>query len=199
MTATSLVVYTSLSLNCRCGIMLAIWVPNQADESFVEAWKPNAASSLPIAEALAKAAEFNPVDLEKMSGAGGMRSGRSHEEENDCYAKGGSDIGKEFHVTLLFDVPLKRVTLAHSQEKLFCADTGLSGGESERIMSPGTQPRYMHYFASFGFIEESWSMILSFLLVSVAAAVVESLPVSSELDDNLTVPLTSLLVGAVVF
>ncbi|KAL0922503.1 hypothetical protein M5K25_006493 [Dendrobium thyrsiflorum] len=58
---------------------------------------------------------------------------------------------------------------------------------------------YMHYFASFGFIEESWSMILSFLLVAVAAAVVESLPVSSELDDNLTVPFTSLLVGAVVF
>lgn len=58
---------------------------------------------------------------------------------------------------------------------------------------------YMHYFASFGFIEKSWSMILGFLVVSVAAAVVESLPISSELDDNLTVPLTSLLVGAVVF
>ncbi|KAK8956261.1 hypothetical protein KSP40_PGU004817 [Platanthera guangdongensis] len=58
---------------------------------------------------------------------------------------------------------------------------------------------YMHYFASFGYIEESWGMILGFLLVSTASAIVESLPMSSDLDDNLTVPMTSLLVGAAVF
>lgn len=58
---------------------------------------------------------------------------------------------------------------------------------------------YMHYFASFGYIDESWGMILGFFLVSIASAIVESLPISSELDDNLTVPLTSLLVGAAVF
>ncbi|KAG0450258.1 hypothetical protein HPP92_026976 [Vanilla planifolia] len=58
---------------------------------------------------------------------------------------------------------------------------------------------YMHYLASFGFIEESWSMSLSFFLVSLATAFVESLPISSELDDNLTVPLTALFVGALVF
>ncbi|XP_020583184.1 probable phytol kinase 2, chloroplastic isoform X2 [Phalaenopsis equestris] len=58
---------------------------------------------------------------------------------------------------------------------------------------------FMHYFASFGFVEESWSMFWRFMLVSLAAAIVESLPIHSELDDNLTVSLTSLLVGAVVF
>ncbi|XP_020101902.1 probable phytol kinase 2, chloroplastic isoform X4 [Ananas comosus] len=58
---------------------------------------------------------------------------------------------------------------------------------------------YMHYYHSFGFVEESWFMALGFSLVSLATAFVESLPISSELDDNLTVPLTSLLVGGLVF
>jgi farnesol kinase len=59
--------------------------------------------------------------------------------------------------------------------------------------------RYMHYFHTFGFIEETWYMALSFLVVSVAAALVESHPISTELDDNLTVPLTSFLVGSLIF
>ncbi|KAI9109173.1 hypothetical protein K1719_019796 [Acacia pycnantha] len=58
---------------------------------------------------------------------------------------------------------------------------------------------YMYYFSSFGYIEQSWRMILGFLIVSVATTVVESLPISSELDDNLTVPLTSILVGSLIF
>ncbi|XP_020101898.1 probable phytol kinase 2, chloroplastic isoform X2 [Ananas comosus] len=45
---------------------------------------------------------------------------------------------------------------------------------------------YMHYYHSFGFVEESWFMALGFSLVSLATAFVESLPISSELDDNLT-------------
>ncbi|KAH0461220.1 hypothetical protein IEQ34_008795 [Dendrobium chrysotoxum] len=57
----------------------------------------------------------------------------------------------------------------------------------------------MHFLASFGYIVESWSLVLAFFLVSVASAIVESLPISSQLDDNLTVPLTSYFVGAVVF
>jgi farnesol kinase len=57
----------------------------------------------------------------------------------------------------------------------------------------------MHYFHTFGFIEETWYMALSFLVVSVAAALVESHPISTELDDNLTVPLTSFLVGSLIF
>lgn len=57
----------------------------------------------------------------------------------------------------------------------------------------------MHYFHTFGFIEESGGMVIRFFVVSLAAAIVESLPISSELDDNLTVPLTSLLIGGLVF
>lgn len=58
---------------------------------------------------------------------------------------------------------------------------------------------FMYYFALFGYIQGSWGMILGFLVVSLASAVVESLPISTELDDNLTVTLTSILVGSVVF
>lgn len=58
---------------------------------------------------------------------------------------------------------------------------------------------FMHYFSLFGFIEESWDLILGFLWVSIASAIVESLPISIELDDNLTVPFTSFLLGCLVF
>uniref|UniRef100_A0A8R7TZH5 Uncharacterized protein n=1 Tax=Triticum urartu TaxID=4572 RepID=A0A8R7TZH5_TRIUA len=56
----------------------------------------------------------------------------------------------------------------------------------------------MHYFHTFGFIEESWHMTFGFLVVSIAAALVESHPISTELDDNLTVPLASFLVGSLI-
>ena len=57
----------------------------------------------------------------------------------------------------------------------------------------------MYYFALFGYVQESWEMALRFLIVSIATALVESHPLSTELDDNLTVPLTSVLVGNMVF
>lgn len=57
----------------------------------------------------------------------------------------------------------------------------------------------MHYFSSFGFLQESSEMVMGFLVVSLASALVESLPISTELDDNLTVPLTSIFVGTLVF
>ncbi|CAA6669301.1 unnamed protein product [Spirodela intermedia] len=58
---------------------------------------------------------------------------------------------------------------------------------------------YMYYYSLFGFVEVSWGKTLGFLLVSLAATAVESLPISSKFDDNLTVPLTSFLVGSLVF
>ncbi|KAK9124579.1 hypothetical protein Sjap_014181 [Stephania japonica] len=58
---------------------------------------------------------------------------------------------------------------------------------------------YMHFFSLFGLVHESWGTTLRFLIVSLASALVESLPISSELDDNLTVPLTSILLGSVIF
>ncbi|KAL6508180.1 hypothetical protein OROHE_021724 [Orobanche hederae] len=57
---------------------------------------------------------------------------------------------------------------------------------------------YMLYFSSFGYIEESSKMVFGFLIVSVATALVESHPLSTELDDNLTVPLTAVFVGSLV-
>jgi farnesol kinase len=54
----------------------------------------------------------------------------------------------------------------------------------------------MCYFNIFGFVEKSWTMVGAFGAISLAAAVVESLPISTRLDDNLTVPLASVLVGA---
>ncbi|KAJ6716347.1 hypothetical protein OIU74_008970 [Salix koriyanagi] len=59
--------------------------------------------------------------------------------------------------------------------------------------------RFMHYLAAFGYVQESWEMILGFLVVSLASSFVESLPISTELDDNLTVTLTSILLGNLVF
>lgn len=56
----------------------------------------------------------------------------------------------------------------------------------------------MYYFSMFGLIEVSSGLIFGFLIVSLATAIVESLPISSELDDNLTVPLTSVVVGTLV-
>ncbi|KAL5580687.1 hypothetical protein UlMin_013129 [Ulmus minor] len=58
---------------------------------------------------------------------------------------------------------------------------------------------YMYYFSTFGYVKESWEMVLGFLIVSCVSALVESLPISTELDDNLTVPVTSILVGNLVF
>ncbi|XP_060202582.1 probable phytol kinase 3, chloroplastic [Lycium barbarum] len=57
---------------------------------------------------------------------------------------------------------------------------------------------YLHYFSLFGYIQVSSRTVLGFLFVSLAAALVESHPLSTELDDNLTVPLTSVLVGSLV-
>ncbi|KAG6481541.1 hypothetical protein ZIOFF_058145 [Zingiber officinale] len=72
----------------------------------------------------------------------------------------------------------------------------LCAGDALRI---SWQALYMHYFHTFGFIEESWRMVMGFLVASLAAAFVESLPISTELDDNLTVTVASMLVGGLVF
>ncbi|CAD5335258.1 unnamed protein product [Arabidopsis thaliana] len=58
---------------------------------------------------------------------------------------------------------------------------------------------YMYYFASFGYIEDSGGMILRFLVISIASALVESLPISTDIDDNLTISLTSALAGFLLF
>lgn len=57
---------------------------------------------------------------------------------------------------------------------------------------------FMFYLSSFGYMQESPEMILGFLIVSLVSAIVESHPLSTKVDDNLTVPLASILVGSFV-
>lgn len=45
----------------------------------------------------------------------------------------------------------------------------------------------------------SWELVFGFLVVSLASALVESLPISTTLDDNLTLTITSIAVGSLVF
>lgn len=59
--------------------------------------------------------------------------------------------------------------------------------------------RYMYYFSMFGFVEKKSEMVVGFFVVSLMSALVESLPISTKLDDNLTVPLANVLLGTLVF
>ncbi|KAK9126720.1 hypothetical protein Scep_015566 [Stephania cephalantha] len=58
---------------------------------------------------------------------------------------------------------------------------------------------FMLYFSFFGFMQESWTMVLGFLVTSLAAALVESLPIHSIIDDNITVVLASIVAGELIF
>ncbi|XP_057800582.1 probable phytol kinase 2, chloroplastic isoform X1 [Salvia miltiorrhiza] len=58
---------------------------------------------------------------------------------------------------------------------------------------------YMIYFLWLGYIQGTFKLVVGFLVVSIASAVVESHPKSTELDDNLTVPLAVVFVGSLVF
>ncbi|MCO5588943.1 hypothetical protein L7F22_042906 [Adiantum nelumboides] len=55
---------------------------------------------------------------------------------------------------------------------------------------------YLCYFSSFDFFTFSPKLVLNTFLVALVTTLVESLPISTRLDDNLTVPLTSIIVGA---
>lgn len=56
------------------------------------------------------------------------------------------------------------------------------------------------YFAFMGFYQlDTTGTLIRLAAVSFAATVVESLPVSTKLDDNVTVPLTTVLVGMLLF
>ncbi|KAK3118192.1 hypothetical protein QOZ80_9BG0695520 [Eleusine coracana subsp. coracana] len=85
------------------------------------------------------------------------------------------------------------VKLPHNTEKSYAGTIAmfLAGFVSSVL--------FMCYFHHFGFVEQSWTMVLAFGAISFVAAVVESLPISTRLDDNLTVPLASVPVGALIF
>ncbi|PVH61264.1 hypothetical protein PAHAL_3G001700 [Panicum hallii] len=102
---------------------------------------------------------------------------------NLCAGDGVADIaGRRFG----------QVKLPHNPEKSYAGSIAMfMAGFIASVL-------YMCYFNIFGFVEKSWTMVGAFGAISLAAAVVESLPISTRLDDNLTVPLASVLVGALV-
>ncbi|KAF8706318.1 hypothetical protein HU200_030577 [Digitaria exilis] len=88
---------------------------------------------------------------------------------------------------------LGHVKLPHNPEKSYAGSAAMFlAGFIASVL-------YMCYFNMFGFIEKSWTMVGAFVIISLVAAIVESLPISTRLDDNLTVPLASVLVGALLF
>lgn len=58
---------------------------------------------------------------------------------------------------------------------------------------------YLWLFSSLGYFALTQQLVWGVCAVSLAATAVESLPISTRLDDNLTVPLTSILAGMLVF
>nr|WKR37740.1 vitamin E 5-1 [Plukenetia volubilis] len=78
-------------------------------------------------------------------------------------------------------------------------DKSIAGSVAMAVAGFVASVMYMYYFASFGYLQKSYEMVLGFLVVSLASALVESLPISTKLDDNLTVTLTSIFLGTLVF
>jgi len=78
-------------------------------------------------------------------------------------------------------------------------DKSLAGSFTMLVMGFTFSVGYMLYFASFGYYEVSTGMLFSSLITSIVATIVESLPISTRIDDNLTVPLISVLIGLLVF
>ncbi|KAI0488633.1 hypothetical protein KFK09_028472 [Dendrobium nobile] len=57
----------------------------------------------------------------------------------------------------------------------------------------------LYYFSAFGYFHLDWRTVEKVVLVSLAATIVESLPISQVIDDNITVPITSMLAACLVF
>ncbi|MCO5550528.1 hypothetical protein L7F22_004015 [Adiantum nelumboides] len=58
----------------------------------------------------------------------------------------------------------------------------------------------LYYYSSMGFYQLNWSSAMQVVaLISFAATIVESLPISTRLDDNMSVPLISVLMGSALF
>lgn len=60
--------------------------------------------------------------------------------------------------------------------------------------------RYVTYFCKFGFYEcNMMHTALKVATIALAATIVESLPITDTFDDNVTVPLTCVAVGSLLF
>lgn len=59
---------------------------------------------------------------------------------------------------------------------------------------------FISYFSGFGYFEcDWWSTVWRVAIITFCATLVESLPITEKLDDNLTVPLTAALFGSLLF
>ncbi|KAI3806622.1 hypothetical protein L1987_22533 [Smallanthus sonchifolius] len=83
--------------------------------------------------------------------------------------------------------------IPYNKDKSFAGSIAM--GTTGFVVSAG----YMYYFSMFGFVEKSFKIMVGFLVVSLASAFVESHPICTKFDDNLMVPLASVLLGSLVF
>jgi dolichol kinase len=64
----------------------------------------------------------------------------------------------------------------------------------------GLFDRCLWYFSFMGFYPfDLQGVVLQLAVVSLAATLVESLPITNRFDDNLTVPLTTVILGLFLF
>ncbi|KAL2632326.1 hypothetical protein R1flu_017012 [Riccia fluitans] len=74
-------------------------------------------------------------------------------------------------------------------------DKSWAGSVSFFLASTGVSILYLLYFAYFGFLQMQPGIYTGVAVVSFLTAIVESLPVSTRLDDNLTVPFAAMVLG----
>ncbi|KAI7741987.1 hypothetical protein M8C21_007310 [Ambrosia artemisiifolia] len=78
-------------------------------------------------------------------------------------------------------------------------DKSFAGSIAMAIAGFTVSVGYMYYFSMFGYVDASSKKVVGFLAVSLVSALVESHPICAKLDDNLLVPLASVLLGTLVF
>ena len=60
--------------------------------------------------------------------------------------------------------------------------------------------RFTSYFDAFGSHIEPWTDVsVKVAFIALVSTIVESLPITDKLDDNLTVPLSAVIVGSLLF
>ncbi|KAL3695307.1 hypothetical protein R1sor_009383 [Riccia sorocarpa] len=74
-------------------------------------------------------------------------------------------------------------------------DKSWAGSVAFFLASTGASILYLLYFAHFGYLKMQPGIYIGVALVSFLTAIVESLPISTRLDDNLTVPLAAIVLG----
>uniref|UniRef100_A0A1J3DF40 phytol kinase n=1 Tax=Noccaea caerulescens TaxID=107243 RepID=A0A1J3DF40_NOCCA len=58
----------------------------------------------------------------------------------------------------------------------------------------------LYYYSSLGYLQVNWkTTFMKVAMVSLVATVVESLPITDQLDDNVSVPLATILAAYVTF